>query len=273
MGQMTCLQVTDERGFCAYRVYMRRLICIFPILTACPDYTLKGTDVIAAGAEDSASPADSPAPEDTDTPADTGTDTDTGQEEEPPPPVEECDGEDNDGDGEIDEGFDDSDGDGIVDCMEIMHTIDIAITVDDVWEGWADGASFAEERAGWNVLEEFSLSMDSGPHVIAIHGWDTGAAISGHLSTVRIDGVLHAVTGDGSWRVRTGEPPERWKDVDFDDSAWMTPVACYDVSPWASWTPDIMSEGAIWTWYEPTGNCRDPSAYGSAFFRLNLDLP
>lgn len=193
--------------------------------------------------------------------------------EEPPPPPEECDGEDNDGDGEIDEGFEDTDGDGIADCREVDYAIRLSITVDDVYSAWVDGEPMAFERAGWNVLEEHSFVLNSGRHVVAVHGWDTGLAISGHLSALWIDEVLHAVTGDGSWRVRADWAPVGWTEVDFDDSAWVVPVPCVDVAPWSSFTPTIMELGAVWTWYAADGDCRASSSYGDAFYRLVLELP
>lgn len=250
---------------------MQRILCFLPVLLGCPDYNLKGTLELSPGAVDTAAPADDSDPLYRDTGIDTG--EPPPDDPEDPPPTEECDGEDNDGDGLIDEGFDDTDGDGIVDCLEIMHTVDLTISVDDVWEGWVDGSRFASEQAGWNVLGDFSFALDSGPHVIAIHGWDTGAAISGHISTVRVDGALTHVTGDGSWQVQANTVPAGWRDVGFDDSAWMTPVACVDLRPWESWVPEIMADGAVWTWYSPSGDCRDPSAYGSAYYRLHLYLP
>jgi len=256
---------------------MHRILPSLVLLCGCPDYTLKGAAETVAG--DSAAPVEDapPAPEDSGDPADEEDKEDSGDisiEDTGDPAVEEeCDGEDNDGDGEIDEGFPDTDGDGIVDCLETSYTIDIALTVDDVWEGWVDGVRIAEEQAGWNILDEYSLTLDSGPHVIAIHGWDTGAAISGHLSTVAIDGVIEHMTGDGSWRVVANVAPEGWQEVGFDDSSWIIPIACIDVSPWSSWLPSILDEGAIWTWYEVEGNCRDPSAYGDAFYRLAFTLP
>ena len=193
--------------------------------------------------------------------------------EEPPPPSEECDGEDNDGDGEIDEGFEDTDGDGIADCREVDYAIRLSITVDDVYSAWVDGEPIAFERAGWNVLEEHAVVLNSGRHVVAVHGWDTGLAISGHLSALWIDEVLHAVTGDGSWRVRADWAPVGWTEVDFDDSAWVVPVPCADVAPWSSFTPTIMELGAAWTWYAADGDCRASSSYGDAFYRLVLELP
>jgi len=248
------------------------LVSIF--LIGCPDYTLKGRYESGAGTPESTSDhdtgerlKDSGDPQEEDS-------GDSQEEDSGDPPAREiCDGEDNDGDGDIDEGFPDTDGDGIVDCLEIMHEVLLTITVDDVWEGWVDGASFAEEHAGWSHLDEFSFSLDSGPHIIAIHGWDTGRAISGHISSVAIDGVVTTVTGDGSWRVKANDAPEGWQDLGFIDTDWIIPVACTDLSPWGSWTGSPMDHGAVWTWYQGSGNCRDESSYGDAYFRLSLSLP
>jgi hypothetical protein len=71
------------------------------LLLACSEYDVQGTkDVI--GIFDTGEPLDPPI----DSPPDTGT------------PPELCNGADDDGDGEVDEGFPDSDGDGLVDCLE-----------------------------------------------------------------------------------------------------------------------------------------------------------
>ena len=258
---------------------MVRLSLLLSLL-GCQEYGIVGKDADVSGLEDSAGPV-AVEPE---VPEDTGEVEEVEEPppevppeepppDEPPPPPEECDGEDNDGDGEIDEDFEDTDGDGIPDCREVDYTIRLSITVDDVYSAWVDGEPIAFERAGWNVLEEHSFVLNSGRHVVAVHGWDTGLAISGHLSALWIDDVVHAVTGDGIWRVRSDWAPVGWTELDFDDSAWVVPVPCADVAPWSSFTPTIMELGAVWTWYAADGDCRAPSAYGDAFYRLVLELP
>lgn len=57
---------------------------------------------------------DDPPPFDSGDPWNTDTDTDT----EPPPPEEECNGVDDDGDGEVDEGFPDDNANGRADCLD-----------------------------------------------------------------------------------------------------------------------------------------------------------
>jgi hypothetical protein len=79
------------------------------LLSACHEYNLGGEK------------DDPPAPLDTDVPLDTiwGEALEfTPEDTAPPPPEEECNGEDDDGDGLIDEGFEDVDGDGIADCVD-----------------------------------------------------------------------------------------------------------------------------------------------------------
>ncbi len=248
-------------------------ICLLLLLVGCPEYNLVGKEGDLGGVADTGAVPAVP-PEEGDT-GESEEHEDSPPEEPPedPPPPEECDGEDNDGDGVVDEGFPDSDGDGIPDCREVDYTIRLSITVDDVYSAWVDGEPIVYEHGGWNILDDHSFVLSSGRHVIAVHGWDTGLAISGHLSALWIDEGLHAVTGDGRWRVKADTAPEGWTGLEFDDGDWLVPVACADVTPWSSFTPTIMDLGAVWTWYALDGDCRAESSYGDAFYRLVLDLP
>jgi hypothetical protein len=78
------------------------------LLLACSDYALKGEDT-QPGVVDTGEPPDTAAHVETgdDTAADTGT-----------VPLEACNGVDDDGDGDVDEGFGDYDTDGVADCMD-----------------------------------------------------------------------------------------------------------------------------------------------------------
>jgi len=257
-------------------------------LVACQEYNFLGKSMVAEGMADSGVPAEDVPPEEPPPPEeaeDTGDDgmveeppeepppEEPPPEEPPPPPAELCDGEDNDGDGETDEGFPDSDGDEIADCVEIEYTIRLAITVDDVYSAWVDGEPLTTDSSGWNVLDEHTFVLNSGRHVIAVHGWDTGLAISGHMSALWIDEELHTVTGDGLWRVKSDSAPAEWKAPDFDDGGWSVPVACGDIEPWLSFNPYIVDLGAEWGWYTFDGDCRAERSYGDAFYRLVLTLP
>ncbi len=183
--------------------------------------------------------------------------------------LEECDHVDNDGDGAVDEGFD-ADGDGILDCDERTHTVEVALTADDSWEGWADGVSIGGDGA-WNTVEYLSFTFDSGPHVIAIHAQDTGLAIAGFIAAVDIDGVNVNLTGDGAWRVAEAVPADpAWTGWAYDDTAWGIGYPC-DAGDaaryWGGAPSELTSRGAQWIW--PRG-C---TALDQAALRLRIELP
>ena len=184
--------------------------------------------------------------------------------------LEECDGLDNDGDGEVDEGFD-KDEDGIADCKETLHTVALRLTTDDIWEGYNNG-SLIDKQSGWNQVDSYSLSLSTGTHVLAIHGWDVGLSIAGFLAEVSVDGTPVSRTGDGSWRVMSGSEPTGWTEVTHDDSSWAVPVTCADTSPWGSEPSALLDTGSVWVWYEPNGDCRSSAALDDAWFRLTLQL-
>lgn len=89
-------------------------------------------------------------------------DTDTGEEA---PPEEVCDGEDNDGDGEIDEGFPDGDNNGRVDCLdsecEVLEAGDPGlITVVEECVG-TEGGGGTVVTDPWSVRTKWTFSAPS----------------------------------------------------------------------------------------------------------------
>ena len=82
-------------------MHSTKYLVLFAALSAC------GVDYNPGAFKD-----DTPIPDDNDTGSIVDSDTDL------PPDEEECNGEDDDGDGEIDEGYLDIDGDGIADCVD-----------------------------------------------------------------------------------------------------------------------------------------------------------
>jgi len=183
---------------------------------------------------------------------------------------EECDGLDNDGDGEIDEGFD-ADSDGVADCLEVLHTVELRLTTDDIWEGYVDG-TLLDKQSGWSQVDSYALSLSTGTHVLAVHGWDVGLSIAGFLAEVSVDGTPVSHTGDGSWRVTSGSEPSGWTAVTHDDSGWAAPVSCADTSPWGAQPSALLDTGSVWVWYEPSGDCRSSASLDDAWFRLTLQL-
>jgi hypothetical protein len=182
--------------------------------------------------------------------------------------TEECDGLDNDGDGEVDEDFD-ADGDGTADCLEEEYTVQIILTADDAWMGYVDG-TYLGEQSGWNQVDSYALVLDQGEHIIAIHAWDVGAAIAGFLAQVNVDGIPVAHTGDGSWKITSGSEPTDWAQVDFDDSGWSSTQPCGDTSPWGTEPSELLDTGAVWSWYDT--DCRSSSSLSDAWIRLVLQL-
>ncbi len=86
--------------------------------------------------------------------------TETGNEE---PTDEVCDGFDNDGDGEVDEGFPDTDGDGLLDCLDSECPALVpgdagTITIDEACLGESGGGGGAEVTDPWNVKTKWTFS-------------------------------------------------------------------------------------------------------------------
>ena len=183
-----------------------------------------------------------------------------------PSATEVCDLADNDCDGSADEGYD-ADGDGIVDCREVNYTITIEATGDDVWSGWIDGASMGT-YAGWNVVDTFTYTLNSGTHTFAAYAADTGAAIAGFLAVVKVNGVVTYRTAN--FKVSDPAPSGAWTSPTYNDSAWATPSACSGSqvsSFWGSQPSSLLSTGATWMWHT---NCQ---GLGDSYWRLTFTLP
>lgn len=178
--------------------------------------------------------------------------------------AEECDGLDNDGDAQVDEDFDE-DADGIPDCDEVDHEVLVRLTADDAFELYYDGVSVFSD-ANWNDDHDVPTTMESGPHAIAVHAWDLYGMPSGFIALLEVDRAVESVTGDGTWVYTRATPDPSWADIDFDDSAWTVPAVC--TGGWWGGSPaSIVAAGGAWTW---EGDC---TGTGEAWFRRRLDLP
>ncbi len=179
-----------------------------------------------------------------------------------------CNGYDDDCDGSVDEGHD-ADADGIADCDEIEYAVDWISSVDDAWYGYVDEVYYGS-YSGWNTSDTISVTMDSGQHVLAVYGWDTGAAIAGFISAVQVDGVTESLTGDGSWVMVDSTSDSNWYTIGYDDSAWGAAQLCNSSSVsqyWGSSPSDLTSLGAQWIWHT---SC---TSLGDSYYRLVLELP
>ena len=123
---------------------------MFLLLLACSEYGVQG-DEKQPGVFDSGNPVDPPI-DDSDA-----------------PPVEECNGGDDDGDGEIDEDFPDSDLDGLPDCMEqdcsVQTTGIEAVTILEECSGTTAGGMVSDP---WNAGIEWQYTVSGGSGVIVM---------------------------------------------------------------------------------------------------------
>ncbi len=177
----------------------RTFALLILMIAGCQEYNLQGPP------EDPKDPVDTqPPPEDSEPPVDT-------EDTQPPPPEEECNGIDDDGDGLVDEGFEDTDGDGVADCVdgdcdvddhpggevEVLEacTGDVVPVVKDPWDVGIEW-QFGTSGQGVIVMPAVgNLTDDNGDGLInendnpdiAFTEWTTGELI-----------VLH---GDGSGEI------------------------------------------------------------------------
>ncbi len=271
---------------------MRRLryrggVHLLLLMTACSDYGIEG-------AEDKTVPFDTGEPPPIETTVDTARTTDSATT--PPPPTEACNGEDDDGDGAVDEDFPDTDADGtadcvdveecdgldndgdgevdedtdldgdsVPDCLEVDHEVFFSLSADDAWEAWADGVYLGTDQ-DWPSADDFTLTLETGPHVLAVHAWDIYGMPSGFIAGVAVDRTPYAVTGDGSWTYVRSAPASGWDLAGFDDAAWGTPVACTG-GWWGTSPASLWGAGAVMVW---EGDC---TGTGEGWFRLELELP
>ena len=177
-------------------------------VSACSEYDIHGDKSPEQGDD----PVDSATP-DTDAPVDSG--------EPEPPPEEECNGEDDDGDGLIDEDFPDTDGDGIADCRDGDCTPELPDPRSELDAACEGGPALGTPPVDpWNATIEWQftggpvyatpsvgdLDDDGVPEVVTTYGcpsYSSGclAVLDGQTGTVQwtlggIDGTGGASLGD-----------------------------------------------------------------------------
>ena len=138
----------------------------------------------------------------TDTVTTTWTDTETETD-----PGDECDGVDNDGDGLVDEGHPDIDGDGLADCVD--DGCEVALADADTTIVRKECLSYDPDEIAdpWNVNLEWTYTLSGASVVSPVTGQltdDNGDGVIDDADTPDIaytsysDGALYIVSGDGS---------------------------------------------------------------------------
>ncbi len=170
---------------------MPRLLRVVPllVLSACVDYNLE-PDPKDPGPGDS-----EPTVGDTEPPDDSA----------PGPDEEICNGVDDDGDGEVDEGYDDTDGDGIADCLD--DGCDVSTSAPGVVSVVEECQAYdpAEVTDPWDLNLEWNYTA-SGPVVVMPATGnltdDNGDGVVDDLDTPDVaftsysGGTLHIISGD-----------------------------------------------------------------------------
>ena len=194
--------------------------------------------------------------------------------------VEEvCDGRDNDGDGEVDETFADSDGDSIADCVDkeecdcvdndgdglidedCTYELEVLWTGDDVAELTIDGQPVGVNN-DWAHVTSTVVAISGGVHHIAAEVSDLDGGTRGFRSAIFVNGLLAMSTGNGRWHGASGVP---------SDPDWATTTAGLqpDTPADCTWplSPQLAGISSDWVW---DGACEGERANRAAYYVAEL---
>ncbi|MEZ4234974.1 MAG: hypothetical protein R3F59_02175 [Myxococcota bacterium] len=104
-------------------------------------------------------------------------------------PDEPCDGEDNDGDGQIDEAYPDVDGDGAADCVDDSCEVEIAGPGETPVRPECEGTAPIQIQDPWNVALEWSFEAGGGIVVSPVTGQLTDDNGDGQIDELDIPDV------------------------------------------------------------------------------------
>jgi hypothetical protein len=163
----------------------------------------------------------------------------------------------------------DSDCDG-----RIEWELSIVITVDDGYELCIDDdENIIGADHGWERAEDYTVWLDSGPHVIGVYGYDEDEWLAGLLAHAEISRGDFWLT-NSHWRYDP-EPEQDlqsragWCSPDFDDSAW-APAFTYGTWgtwPWEDEPPELEFSPSNWIWDDRTVE------HETQYFRRRIELP
>jgi hypothetical protein len=172
-------------------------------------------------------------------------------------PPEECNCEDDDGDGYVDEG------------LKCEYDVDVELTVDDYYEVYLDGSLLGSDNT-WTDTESYSTVATTGTHLISVVAQDLYNSLVGFVANVEADGTDYP-TGHGDWLATTSAPASGWMTSGLtgavtDDSILAS--ACS--SSWGTWAiPNLDAVGAEWVWYK---DCSSPSSNPDNYYQLEFDV-
>jgi hypothetical protein len=85
----------------------------------------------------------------------------------------------------------------------------ITITCDDHHHLYVDGLLVGSNSGDWSSVEVWTVDLSGGPHVVAIHGMDSGCCGLGLIATIETNDGAVFVT-DNTWRAISTTEVGRW---------------------------------------------------------------
>jgi hypothetical protein len=146
-----------------------------------------------------------------------------------------------------------------------LHDVNLTIAADDHWMGWING-EYLGEGFGFTTTSQLEFELPPGEHVLSIIANDISWCINGLIASVKLDGEIYSVTGDGQWLASKDTPNSNWTSQSFDDSDWGQSEACFNTGPWENNPTSLVQDGARWIWHD-----LDCIRYlGISWFRLHI---
>lgn len=200
-----------------------------------------------------------------------------------------CDGKDNNGDGVVDEGYPDTDGDGKADCIDAEecdcldndgdglvdeglscdYAVNLNITADDAFDAFLDGLYWGS-GSSWQSFNSFAGGGTAGTHYVAVHAHDVFQVYAGLLATVDVQGQATGTydTGNGAWQITSEDPANYGMS-----SAWFT-AATPSMTPDSSFVatglwPTTYGTTAQWVWDK---DAKNPVAFPENWALVEINL-
>lgn len=159
-------------------------------------------------------------------------------------------------------------------CASRTHIVELYYSGDDIITPYADGVALVDDgnHLGWSNETKHTLMLPSGDHTFAFEINDVAAGAVGFVAAIYVNGILHSVTGDGSFLGTTTDPGAGFESPTFVASGWSVPNLC-TYNPWASVNlSGVTGAGAQWVWADG-GTCSFYASAPDAWFRTTIALP